>query len=490
MSDQVTLNEDLPRWLRVIQLSPDPAWQERRRAGVEALVKQSRRQDIEPLVRLVLKAKHPPTNDAVARIRQAFKAADDSFPSIGNDRELQILCGATLAELFRREGNVSSLAALAVSVATSLGVNKPELPLDLAEASEAGIRWQSELHRQRPDLNKLPAVEFPKGEFDRAVQTFQTQLDVNNVVPTVQVLIDASRASFDALLKRFSDGFRDVGRFVSIQDEELEMLWWLVGDRSIDLDRPFGKITREERPLVIAKELAQMTLYLPGPTAIKSLLVRSGLRDSEKAALRRNPGRMISRLYDRRRRGCGDCGQPAGLSKGLWASSLLSLSIGPAVPTALAPVRLVQGGPIRPSGRELIPVRGRCRMLDVAQNTVGGANPARSFGPTSDEEPKRLPSRPVSTRATSIGCNRLSMAPNLPLSRVRCTSRSSGSLRPQTIPRGSPDGRPQRESAPSRSSRRSRLECSSTASACWKGGPPRERGCLASGLLKSGLSRG
>jgi hypothetical protein len=29
-------------------------------------------------------------------------------------------------------------------------------------------------------------------------------------------------------------------------------------------------------------------------------------------------------------------------------------------------------------------------MLDVAQNTVGGANPARSFGPTSDEEPKKF----------------------------------------------------------------------------------------------------
>jgi hypothetical protein len=37
-------------------------------------------------------------------------------------------------------------------------------------------------------------------------------------------------------------------------------------------------------------------------------------------------------------------------------------------------------------------------MLDVAQNTVGGANPARSFGPTSDEEPaffKDLSQKPL-----------------------------------------------------------------------------------------------
>ncbi|MGH7436898.1 MAG: GTPase-associated system all-helical protein GASH [Polyangiaceae bacterium] len=264
---------------------PDAAWHEKRRVGIEALVKQLTVQDVETLVRLALKTRHQPSTDGVSRTRQPFKAADETFHSASNDRELQVICGATLAELFRRHGNISSVAAIAVSTATSLGVNKPELPFDLAEAADAGIQRQAELHRRRPDLSKLPPVAFPKGEFDKATQKFQSQADLNNIVPTLTILIDASKAAFDAVLKRCSDGLTAVGSFVAIQDEELEMLWWLVGDRSIDLDRAFGKIDREERPLVVAKELAQMTLYLPGPPAIRSLLGRSGLKDSEKLAV-------------------------------------------------------------------------------------------------------------------------------------------------------------------------------------------------------------
>lgn len=285
MEDQVTLNEDLPQWLRVLELSPDPAWHEKRRAGVEALAKQMRHQDIETIVRLALKSRHVPTNEAIVRTRQPFKSADESFQSAANDRELQILCGATLAELLRGNGQVASVAALAVSAATSLGVNKPDLPFDLAEASEAGIERQAEVHRLRPDLKKLPAVAFPKGEFDKATQKFESQPDLTNVVPTLSVLIDASKAAFDALLTSCSDGLAATSAFVALQDEELEMLWWLVGERSVDLDRAFGKLAREERPLIVAKELAQMTLYLPGPTAIKSLLARSGLKESDKLAV-------------------------------------------------------------------------------------------------------------------------------------------------------------------------------------------------------------
>jgi len=285
MPEQVTLNEDLPRWIRVLELNPDPSWKEKRRAGIEALVLQTTAGDVETLVRLALKTKQPPATDAVARTRHPFKTADDSFQSFGMDRELQILCGATLAELFRGHGNVSSIAALAVSAATSLGINKAELPADLAEASEAGIQRQAELHRRRPDLSKPPAVDFPKGEFEKATKKFEAQPELGNLVPTLNVLIDASRVAFNALLKRFSDGLTEASNFIAIQDEELEMLWWLMGDRSVDLDRPFGKIGREERPLVIAKELAQITLYLPGPTAIKSLLARSGLKESDKVTI-------------------------------------------------------------------------------------------------------------------------------------------------------------------------------------------------------------
>lgn len=285
MTDQATLNEDLPRWLRPLELNADAGQREKRRSGIEGLAKQLTGADIEALVRLALKSRHHPTTEAIGRMRQAFKATDEAFPSSGNDRELQVLCGATLAELFRRTGNVASIAALAVSTATCLGINKPELPVDLASAAEEAIHRQAELHRRRPDLSKSPATVFPRAEFEKASQKFQTQVDLNNVVPMVALIIDANKIAFDALHKKLSEALAAVGDFVAIQDEEIEMLWWLVGERSVDLERSFAKLPREERPLVIAKELAQMTLYLPGPPGIKSLLSRSGLKDTDKVTV-------------------------------------------------------------------------------------------------------------------------------------------------------------------------------------------------------------
>jgi len=63
------------------------------------------------------------------------------------------------------------------------------------------------------------------------------------------------------------------------------MLWWLLGERSWDLGRPFGRIPAKCRPLVLAKELADFTSHPPGPASVSALLSRGGVKDRPKLSI-------------------------------------------------------------------------------------------------------------------------------------------------------------------------------------------------------------
>lgn len=281
MMRKAMFNEEFDRWYRCLNLGTAQETLEKRRAGTAALVKQTTVKDIEALVRVAFKSRHTPSAEALARLRKPFQVIDDSFPTEGNDRELQILAGAALAELFRRDHDASPAAALAVSTASALGMRQPGLPLDLAQAADASLASLSETTRMRPDLDKLAAPDFPKSELDKVAAKVQGQFDVNGVVSAFKTLTEAAHHAHTMLWKRLSDGLAAAGSFIRIQDEELNMLWWLTGERSADLDQSFIRIPEDKRPLVLAKELAVLTTSLPGPSAVKPLLARSGVSEGK-----------------------------------------------------------------------------------------------------------------------------------------------------------------------------------------------------------------
>jgi hypothetical protein len=281
MSNEAMFNEDFGRWYRSLDLGSDPQTYEKRRAGTAALAKQVTREDVEALVRVAFKSRHVPASEALARLRHPLKGADDGFPMQGNDRELQIISAAALAELLRGDGGASPAAALAASTAAVGGLRRPELPLDLAEAAEASLATQCEKTRARPDMAKLAAPDFPKADFEKSAAKVQGQQDWNGVIAAFGLVTEASRLAHESLWKRCSGALATAGSYIAIQDEELNMLWWLIGERSADLDRPFAKVPAPERTLVLAKELAELTAFLPGPPAVKSLLARACVNEQD-----------------------------------------------------------------------------------------------------------------------------------------------------------------------------------------------------------------
>jgi hypothetical protein len=208
---------------------------------------------------------------------------DESFPQHGNDRELQLVCGAVLSELCRGDGELAAVTALALSAAT-MGGRQPQLPFDLGARADDTLTRLGESRRQRPEMVAARAAKTARLEFEKVAPAIKAQ-DVPSVIAGVQLLTQTSSTAVAGLSKELFAAVEGVRKFMLVQDEELQMLWWLLGDRSWDLNCAFSKVPREQRPLILGKELATLTSVLPGPLAVGALLSRAALKDSDELSI-------------------------------------------------------------------------------------------------------------------------------------------------------------------------------------------------------------
>lgn len=281
MPDSAHFNDDFGRWYRSLDIGSDPQLIERRKKGIAGLVQQANAADVEALVRVAFKSQHVADSDALARLRRPLKDADDGFPMQGNDRELQVLSAAALAELFRQPGDLAATAALSVSAGALGGLRRLDLPLDLAGAAEAAIDKQGEERRQQARLQRRSAPSFSTTEYDKATAAVRSAVDTNTAIAAFSAVTTAARAAFSELTSYWSQSVGDLQALLAVQDEELQMLWWLVGERSWDFDCPFRSVAPGARPLVFAKELAGLTAFLPGPRSVRALLSRCGVTEEQ-----------------------------------------------------------------------------------------------------------------------------------------------------------------------------------------------------------------
>jgi GTPase-associated system helical domain len=278
-----TMHPDFPRWYREVGVDENRDRLQRRWTGVSTLVQGMTDEDVENALRVVFRAKSAPAADGLARIRQVFKDADDLFDMQGNDREMEVLCGASVAVLIERGDDLAASGALAVTTAALDGSRLAELPMNLPGLAEASIARIAESNRKRPDLQR-GLSDFPKVSFAAAKEKLQ-QFDQNGVGAAFDAAGAAVAAGFDNIKKRLEAASDQTSRFIAIQDEELEMLWWVFGERSDDLNQPFKEVPAKAQALIFAKELAGATMFLPGPVSAKGLLSRAGLKESKKLTI-------------------------------------------------------------------------------------------------------------------------------------------------------------------------------------------------------------
>jgi hypothetical protein len=279
------MHDDFPRWHKAIGLGDDPARLQARWAGVSALADAADSKDIEALIRLAFKSRQPAPASELEKIRQAFKTTDAAFEMQGNDREMQILAGAALEARMSRGDTVGAEAALGIATAALGGARKPDLPIDLRVLGEAAIDRIADANRARPKLAVYMSTDAPKFDFEKAAAKVREQQNWEGVIAAFGLAAEGARNGFIGIARQQANAVRAIDSFIKVQDEELQMLWWLTGQRSEELDCAFDAVPANAQALVFAKELADHTEFLPGPASIKGLLSRAGLKNRKKVGI-------------------------------------------------------------------------------------------------------------------------------------------------------------------------------------------------------------
>ncbi|KKA10420.1 hypothetical protein VP03_29440 [Sinorhizobium meliloti] len=188
-------------------------------------------------------------------------------------RELQVLCAAVLARRFSTLPD----AAIAVLNASFDGMRTAELPMDLAGLAKRALAEHSRKKHARPNAKEIE-VESPKVDFEVSEEALANMSGVQ-WKSELDRLRNASQSATDMIVEAQNRVAKLLARQVSLGEEELQMLWWLIGGHSSIADRPFADVNASLKPLVFGKELGQLTKVSPGPASLAALLSRAGITE-------------------------------------------------------------------------------------------------------------------------------------------------------------------------------------------------------------------
>lgn len=263
------------------EISVDGAQRALRWTAIEAITDCWEHAQGEMLARLVFNTKSPPgghqENELAAALLAFHQAFLDEDPSIERRaRQDQVLAAGVVLRYL----DFNSCVALAVTTTACGGARKLALPVDLISLAENALSRLGSSRRVRPDLNKIsiPQPEFAfepdfTGVAHNAPSTFKTVFD--QFTQTVgETLTD--------LVEQFNDSTEQLVEAVKTTDEELDLLSWVLGQRSLLSKRSFADHSPSEKPLVFAHDLASLTKIAPGPNAIPGLLSRAGVKATGK----------------------------------------------------------------------------------------------------------------------------------------------------------------------------------------------------------------
>lgn len=259
------------RWCEEVSLPVDSTTVDARFAAVEAAAVLVTHEELEALIRAAFDVKQ--TSKATASVRSKLAGQGDAL----RDQEFKLFAAATLARILQGNELNAALAAIMIGTTDLGGLRKLKQPMDLIGLAKSARSAVARSTRRRPQLKLAP---FPELTVD-ATKAAELE-DAND---GFVALAAACTGVIKTLAQRQAEFEQQALNYISIQDEELNMLWWLQGGRSGELNVPFTQIQRELRPFVLARELAEVTNAIPGASAIEALLAQASVDDGEPIAI-------------------------------------------------------------------------------------------------------------------------------------------------------------------------------------------------------------
>ena len=263
---------DVARFVRIFEPDPSDDFVAKRAAAIKDLrTRFLRKRDPGTVMTLASGVlgvfRDPPVvpESHVGAIEGAIKKQSESFVRDDRDLEMSVCTTIAVVHAIQSGSKVSEGWAIADVLATAVWSGASFLPAS-PEPKLEGLRSQAIVAAQQRIL-------------DSSLDT-----RIRHKVP------DFGQFGDDALgAEAFGEataGTIEALRYnASLDREELDMLWWVLGDTSIVLETPLGSLSPETRAIVTGIELGALLRGLPGQSH-RNLCVR-GVGDAEPMSLPR-----------------------------------------------------------------------------------------------------------------------------------------------------------------------------------------------------------
>lgn len=263
-------HKDFADWYRAASVTPSPELLDARWKGVEQAAAALTRSSLTSLLRLY--CTRPEAGfKAPEFLDTAFRNQDATFPNRDNIEELRVLAGAILRQSVESNSSASTAAALGI-VSSSFGSRRDTLTtLDHLRAAERFLATRGEATR---DIKTSPQVNLAPMTKERYEQLMPAAVFAPNQTPSARdPLFNTFAEQTTKLNQSFAELSSALWRIIQAQREELNILWWLQAKVSRDLEVPFSKLPRQQASIIFPMELADLTVFLPGPAAIFGVVV-------------------------------------------------------------------------------------------------------------------------------------------------------------------------------------------------------------------------
>lgn len=271
----MSMHRNFGEWYRQVSIPCTDDSLKKRWAGVESWVA-TIRSDVNALFETVRIFRGLPEKTSRETFLAAFRKTDATFAQRDNAHEQQVLAGASLVlcvgarKKDDSEGSVRTavLAATALEASSLRAVDLNKTLDEQAGEVRAGLHTIAQQQRRRRPFETVLLSSEEEESFNKIIATNvgdhnQLRASFEKAFQTLLSAVNRSESALEAA----SHGLR-------CADEETNILWWIAGGSSRDLDKPWSTI-KDAAPLIAAWELADLTDIALGPQDAAALLERA-----------------------------------------------------------------------------------------------------------------------------------------------------------------------------------------------------------------------
>lgn len=259
------MNKSFAGWYRIANIEPTREQLENRWNGISNFIEnQLVKDDIFELVKMFYS--QPTEEEFRDRYVECFVEADSVFDR-NNGLELSVLAGTTLIKII--EDHSYSMLAIFATMSFSFFTESPVVPNIIETIKENFCRSTCSTREDILDEDNIIQLDTSPNELIKTLQANPTVWTQNASNALINYLTETHK-----FLKHLYEKERKHKAITKVYREDSQILWWMTGQWSNDLDKSLNETKKDYASIIIGKELADKIEILPGPYSAKAVIYK------------------------------------------------------------------------------------------------------------------------------------------------------------------------------------------------------------------------